>query len=31
MINETILYDSLENEKIHRYLCNHHCKIPESK
>lgn len=31
MIKETMLYERLENEKIHCYLCNHNCEIPESK
>ncbi len=31
MIIEAKLYEVLEDQKVHCYLCNHHCKINESK
>lgn len=31
MIKEALLYEELSEQKVHCYLCNHHCKINESK
>jgi len=31
MIKEAMLYERLEDKKVHCYLCNHHCKISDSQ
>lgn len=31
MIKEAMLYEKLDDKKIHCYLCSHHCKIPPGK
>ena len=31
MIKEAMLYEALDNNKVHCFLCNHHCKINDSK
>jgi pyruvate formate lyase activating enzyme len=31
MIREAMLYEDLDNKKVHCFLCNHHCKISDTK
>jgi len=31
MNKEALLYEKLENNQVHCYLCNHHCRIAEGK
>ena len=31
MLREALLYESLDDRKVHCYLCNHHCKIGDSE
>jgi pyruvate formate lyase activating enzyme len=31
MIKEAMLFEALDGKKLHCYLCNHHCKISDSK
>jgi pyruvate formate lyase activating enzyme len=31
MLREAMLYEMLEDQKVHCYLCHHDCRIPESK
>jgi pyruvate formate lyase activating enzyme len=31
MMREAMLYEALDNKRVHCFLCNHHCKINDSK
>lgn len=31
MIKEAMLYEKLDSDKVHCYLCNHHCRITEGR
>ncbi len=31
MLREALLYEGLDDRKVHCYLCNHHCKIGDSE